>query len=333
MSGFDFEEQRIKQQIVRLDAKRVLLQMPQGLKPQATRLAKLVEDYGAVPIISSDPCYGACDIAETEAASLGVDLIVHFGHTRLVKEEKTPTLYIEAYSDIKIDAAVTQALPLLSSYRSVGLVTSIQHILTVETAKQLLTQAGKVVFVGDAGQMGYAGQVIGCNYSNATAITRQVDAFLFLGGGMFHALGVALATGKPTVVADPYDSRAYTVDDEAGRILKQRYAGIQEAKNAKSISILVGLKPGQKHLDYALQVKAMAEKTGRAAFVLAGRELTPEVLLDFTSIDAYVNTACPRISLDAPGKFKKPMLTVNEFRVVCGEVSWTDMLKKGLFEN
>ena len=67
--------------------------------------------------------------------------------------------------------------------------------------------------------------------------------------------------------------------------------------------------------------------------MLAGREITPETLLEFPNLDAYVNTACPRISMDAPGKFQKPILTVNEFMVVCGEVLWTDMLRKGLFEN
>ncbi len=333
MSTFDFEEQRIKQEITRSDAKRVLLQMPQGLKPQATRIAKIVEDYGAVPIISSDPCYGACDIAETDAASLGVDLIVHFGHARIIKEEKTPTLYVEAYANIQIETAVTQALPLLAAYRNIGLATSIQHIKTIDIAKQILTEAGKVVFIGNMGQMDYAGQVIGCNYSNATAINRQVDAFLFVGGGMFHAIGIALGTSKPTIVADPYDNRAYSITNEAQRIIKQRYAGIQEAQNAKSVGILVGLKPGQKHFDQALKVKKFAEMTGRAAYLLAGREITPETLMEFPSIDVYVNTACPRISLDAPGKFQKPILTVNEFMVVCGEVSWLDMLKKGLFEN
>ena len=331
--SFDFEEQRIKQEIARLEAKRVLLQMPQGLKPQATRIAKIVEDFGAVPIISSDPCYGACDIAETEAASLGVDLIVHFGHARILKEEKTPTLYVEAFANIQIETAVAQALPLLDAYRSVGLATSIQHVKSLDTAKQILTDAGKVVFTGDAGQMDYPGQVIGCNYSNVTDIARQVDVFLFVGGGMFHALGIALGTSKPTIVADPYDNRAYSINEEAQRIIKQRYVGIQEAQNAKSIGILVSFKPGQKHLDQALKIKKLAENTGRAAFLLAGREITPEVIMEFPTIDAYVNTACPRISLDAPGKFQKPILTVNEFKVVCGEVSWTDTLKKGLFEN
>ena len=71
----------------------------------------------------------------------------------------------------------------------------------------------------------------------------------------------------------------------------------------------------------------------RSAFLLAGREIAPDTLLEFPSIDAYVNTACPRISLEAPQKFSKPVLTVNEFMVAVGEDSWENMLKKGLFEN
>ena len=333
MLGFDFEEQRIKQEIARLGAKRVLLQMPQGLKPEATKIAKTVEACGAVAIISADPCYGACDIAVNEAEGLGADLIVHFGHAKMVKQERVPTIYVEARASVNMDAAVLQAIPLLTNYTRIGLTTSIQHISALNQTKQILTDAGKVVLIGDAGQMGYAGQVIGCNYSNAKSIADQVDAFLFIGGGMFHALGIALGTSKLTIIADPYDNRAYSITDEAQRLLKQRFANIQEAKDAKTFGLLVGLKPGQKHLDNAIKVKVLAEKAGCSAFLLAGREITPEVLLEFPSIDAYVNTACPRISLDAPGKFQKPILTVNEFMVVCGESSWENMLKKGLFEN
>ncbi len=333
MKGFDFEEQRIKKEILKLGAKRVLLQMPQGLKPQATAIAKIVEACGAVAVISADPCYGACDIAVCEAEELGVDLIVHFGHAKMVRQSRIPTLYVETRANVSVDAAVIQALPLLNGYGRVGLATSVQHLETLKQVKQILTDLGKTVLIGNAGQLEYAGQVIGCNYSNVKTVADQVDAFLFIGGGIFHALGIALGTSKPTIIADPYDNRAYSITDQAQRLLKQRFASIQEAANAKTFGILVGLKPGQKHLERALWVKALAEKNGREAFILAGRELTPETLLEFPSIDAFVNTACPRISLDTPGKFQKPILTVNEFMVICGEDSWENMLKKGLFEN
>jgi 2-(3-amino-3-carboxypropyl)histidine synthase len=262
-----------------------------------------------------------------------VDLIVHFGHAKMVKHEPTPTIYVEARVTLTVDSAVVQSFPLLSNYTIIGLATSVQHLQMLDQARGILVQAGKTVIIGNTGQMGYPGQVSGCNYSNVKSIVNEVEAFLFVGGGMFHALGIALSTSKPTIIADPYESRAYSISAEAQKILKQRFAIIQEAKNAKTLGIFVGLKPGQKHLDVALQLKELAEKNGKTAYLMAAREINPETLLEFPSIDAYVNTACPRVSLEATGKFGKPVLTVNEFMVVCGEFSWENMLKKGLFEN
>ena len=333
MLGFDFEEERIKQEITKLGAKRVLLQLPEGLKPEAPKIAKSVERAGVTVIISADPCYGACDIAVNEAEALGVDLIVHFGHARMVKHERVPTVYVEARATVAVDKAVEDSLHLLSNYTKIGLATSVQHLQTLNQTREILTHAGKTVIIGDAGQMSYAGQVSGCNYSNVKSIADEVEAFLFVGGGMFHALGVALSTSKPTFIADPYDNRAFQINNEAQRILRQRFASIEEAKKAKAFGVLVGLKPGQKHFDVALKVKELAEKNGKTAYLLASKEITPETLLEFPSIDAYVNTACPRVSLEAPSKFQKPVLTVSEFMVVCGEASWESLLKKGLFEN
>src|SRR5512138_2230575 len=253
MKGFDFEEERIKQEIVKLSAKRVLLQLPEGLKPEAPKIAKTVEKTGALPIISVDPCYGACDLAMCEAEGLDVDLIVHFGHAKMIKHEKVHTIYVEARATIPIEAAIFQAMPLLEKYKKIGLATSVQHLQMLDQTRQLLTLAGKTIVVGDSGKIAYAGQVSGCNYSNAKSIADEVEAFLFVGGGVFHALGIALSTGKPTIIADPYDNRAFTVNAQADKMLKQRFASIQEAKEAKTFGVLVGLKPGQEHFETALK--------------------------------------------------------------------------------
>ena len=149
MLGFDFEEKRIKQEITKLGAKRVLLQMPEGLKPEAPKLAEIIEKCGALAIISADHCYGACDIALSEAEGLGVDLIVHFGHAKMVKHEPVPTIYVEARATVTLDKAVEQSLPLLSSYTSIGLATSVQHLQILNIAREILTYAGKNVIVGD----------------------------------------------------------------------------------------------------------------------------------------------------------------------------------------
>lgn len=333
MKGFDFEEERLKQEIARLGAKRVLLQLPEGLKPEAPRLAKIIEKTGALPIVSADPCYGACDLATSEAESLAVDLIIHFGHAKLLKHEKIPTLYLETRATLTVDSAVEASLALLTRYSKIGLATTVQHVQTLDAVREILVRAGKVVVIGDAGRISYPGQVVGCDFSNVKSVAQEVDAFLFVGGGKFHALGVALATSKPTIVADPYDKTAYSVDKEVQKILKQRWASIEEAGRAKIFGVLISLKPGQKHFDEAVKIKDTVEKMGKTAFLFATREILPETLMEFPTVDAYVNTACPRISLDDASKFRKPVLTVNEFMVVSGESSWENLLKKGLFEN
>jgi 2-(3-amino-3-carboxypropyl)histidine synthase len=333
VKGFDFEEERLKQEISKTNAKRVLLQMPEGLKPEAPRIAKMVEKAGALPIISADPCYGACDLATSEAEALGVDLLVHFGHAKLLKHEKVPTLYLEARATLAVDAAIFSSLPLLKKYGRIGLATTVQHVQVLDLVREILVNAGKTVEVGDTRRLAYPGQVIGCDFSNVKSIAPDVDAFLFVGGGKFHALGVALATSKPTVIADPYGGVAYSVTEEVQKIIKQRYASIGEASKAKSFGVLVSLKPGQKHLDEALKIKAAVEGMSKSAYVIAAKEILPDVLAEFPTIEAYVNTACPRISLDDASKFKKPVLTLQEFKVVSGEVSWEKLLKDGLFEN
>ena len=109
----------------------------------------------------------------------------------MVKHEQIPTIYVEARATVSVDEAVVQALPLLKDYTTIGLATSVQHLQTLNQAREILTRAGKTVIIGDTGQMAYPGQVSGCNYSNAKSIADEVEAFLFVGGGMFHALGIA----------------------------------------------------------------------------------------------------------------------------------------------
>jgi len=332
-STFDFEEKRLTQEIKRHRAKRVLIQLPEGLKPQGPRIAEVVEETGAVAIVSADPCYGACDLAVQEAECLKADLIVHYGHSPMSsKPERPPVTYIEAKSTITLKPAVEKALPLLRTSNQIGLVTTAQHAERLDEAKATLLVAGKSVAVGDAGRLKYAGQVVGCDYSNAHSIANEVDAFLFIGGGRFHAIGVALATSKPTVVADPYEARAYLVDHEAERIRKQRWASIQEAMRAQSFGVLIGLKSGQKRLEKALEISKRLKAAGKKPILLAIREVTPDSLMQYPTIDAYVNTACPRISLDDASRFNKPVLTTNEAFVIAGEITWEHLLKKGWFE-
>jgi len=328
---FELEESRLKEEISKRGAKRVLLQLPDGLKPQGPRLAAVIEHAGADAIISGDPCYGACDLPLCEAESLKVDLVVHYGHTGMVGDEKTraPTIYVEARADIGIEKVVEMSLSHLELWHRIGLATTIQHIHMLSEARQVLEAAGKTVYVGDAGHMKYPGQVLGCDYSNAKSVSAKVEAFLFVGGGRFHALGLSLATMKPIVVADPFEQRAYPIEAEGQKTLKRRWSEISQARKAETFGVIVGLKPGQMSVETALEIKKDLERSGKKAVLLALREIVPGALMQFPTIEAHVNTACPRIALDEPSAFTKPVLTVREAYVALGKIGWEDLLNEG----
>jgi len=294
-------------------------------------LAAIAEKAGALAMVSADPCYGACDLATLDAKTLDADLIVHYGHSEMVEQQQVPTVYMEAKAKVSVREAVKRAIPLLKSWNKIGLITTVQHVQALDEARELLLEAGKTIAIGDAGHMKSPGQVTGCDYGNAKAVSKEIDAFLFVGGGRFHALGATLATAKPTIIADPFEKRAYSIEKEAQRILRQRWASISEAEKAESFGVLVGLKTGQNRLEEALKIKEKLEKSGRDATLLAVREITPEVLMQFPTIDAFVNTACPRVSLDETSKFLKPVLTSEEAFVLLGETDWEELCRRGLF--
>ena len=327
---FNLEEERLGEEIKKRGAKRVLLQLPDGLKPLAARLASIVERAGASVIISGEPCYGACDVALAEAKELNADLIIHYGHTMMLRDLDIPTIYFEAHAEIPVEEAVRKAIDLLKPWRRIGLATTVQHVKKLEAARRILSSAGKEVHVGNASSILHPGQVLGCDYTNAKAISQNVEAFLFVGGGRFHPLGLALTTMKPVVAADPFECRAYSLDADARRILRQRWAEIEEARKAETYGVIIGLKPGQKRLREAFRVKNKIEEAGKKAYLISLREITDQMLRNFREFEAYINTACPRISIDEAAAFRQPVLTLKEAYVVLGEMSWEKLLEKGI---
>ena len=78
---YDFEIPRIRREIKKRDAKRVLLQFPDGMKPYATVIVDALESNvsGVEFMIWLGSCYGACDVPAVEEK---VDLVVQFGHSK-----------------------------------------------------------------------------------------------------------------------------------------------------------------------------------------------------------------------------------------------------------
>lgn len=307
----DFEIERIVELAQENKARVLLLQFPEGLKRYGPQVAKRIKEHVNVKVLlSGNPCYGACDLDYDTKA----DLLVHFGHAEIPDRTARNVYFVEVRSDVDVIPTVNEALALINGHR-VGIVTNVQHIHTLDAVRSHLESAGLRCFVGYGdSRVKYRGQVLGCNFSSARAV--DVEEYLYVGSGTFHALGVALATGKRVIIADPLLRKTSIADVDL--IIKQRYALITKAMDARTFCVLASTKTGQQRLNLACTLVEEAIERGYEAYTVTINEVTPWTLYQFPA-DAYVNTACPRIAIDDSGQFKAPMLTPVEFEMILGK--------------
>ena len=100
-------------------------------------------------------------------------------------------------------------------------------------------------------------------------------------------------------------------------------------KEAKNVGIIVEIKPGQQFGSPKYLLKKL-RAAGKTAVVITMSELTPDKIMNFYSIDAFIELACPRIALDDFAKYHKPILTFKEALVALGEKTWDDILESGI---
>ena len=319
MSNHQLEILDVIDKIKDLKAVTVGLQFPEGLKVHAIKVARKIEkETGATVIISADPCYGACDVADVDMRD-SVDVLVHFGHRPLPIDYEIPVIFVDARSDMDVLGCVEDSMRLLNGYKRIGLVTTTQHLHLLDEIADFLEKNGKEILT-HPGTGTTRGQVLGCNFSSIKNL--NADAFLYVGSGNFHALGIKLFTNKPVVVADPYLGEAREIDEFADRILRIRSARIAKAMDAERFGIIVSSKKGQSRLALAKTLKDMLKEEGREGYILLLDDVSPNALLPFMDLDAFVMTACPRIAIDDSKMYKKPLLTPQELEIVIGRREW-----------
>jgi len=291
-------------------AKRIALQFPAGLKRKAAWYAGELRKAGFDVIISGDPCYGACDLSLGLLRDGDVDVLVHVGHAPVDHQPDVIFLPFPVDFDMQV---LDRAIPLLKGPVT-GLVTTVQHAHLVSAMEDYLRAKGIDVRVAEgSGRAPLRGQVLGCCFT--TARETGAGEILFVGTGVFHPIGIALSTKARVVALDPLAGTAELVSGDA--LMRRRFAVIEKARGAKSIGILVSTKTGQRRMELARRLAALSPD----AVIVPLQEITPDELLDL-GFGCYVNTACPRLAYDDQVRFPAPVLSPQEFEILCGVRSW-----------
>ncbi|MFC6953448.1 diphthamide biosynthesis enzyme Dph2 [Halorubellus litoreus] len=316
---WDYELDRIVDAVHDRDAKKVGLQFPEGLKRRgpavADDLRELVPDDVTI-MLSGQPCYGACDL--DTFLMRRTDVFVHFGHSPMKESDKI--IYVPLFSNVDVEPIMEESLEELPDPDvddEVGLVTTAQHMNLFGDMREWLEARGYEVHTrrGDD-RLTHEGQVLGCNYASADV---DADHILYVGGGKFHPLGLAMEhPEKKVVIADPVNNVVTVADTE--KFMKQRYGAVHRAMDAEKWGVIFCTKIGQGRFDQAQEIIDGNDD----AYLITMDEVTPDRLRNF-DMDAFVNTGCPRITTDDGPQFHKPMLTPGEYEIAVGNKPLEDL--------
>ncbi len=189
--------------------------------------------------------------------------------------------------------------------KRIGLATTVQFLDYINEIKQFLENKNISVFVGKIKQK-YDSQLLGCDQGAAVKIKDNVDAFLYIGTGVFHPLGISLNVDKEVFCYDPIHAIMSKIDrKQVEKYNAKRKGAYLKFLEANEIGFLVSLKPGQNNFKKAVEWKSKLK--GKNRYIFAFDTLDFNQIENFPFIECWVNTACNRI-LDDYDKFPKPLV-------------------------
>ncbi len=299
-------------------AKKVFLQIPEGLKIRAEGIIEQLEEEGLEVFTSMDPCFGACDLKQKEAKLMDCDTILHLGHSAFVEKTSIPVIYAPLHYDLgkEFNTTAKSLIDYLKKekIKKIGLTTTVQFIKYLKILKTELKKEGIEAIIGK-GKRTTDGQVLGCNYSSAEV---NAGTIVYLGDGLFHPLGIHYATQKRVILLNPFDSKVRELADEKNDFLKKRILLIERAKEANNYAILVSTKEGQNRISEAQKIKKELEKAGKTAKIYTMDFISNDTMLGVKA-EAFINTACPRISIDDFMQYKLPIINKTEVPFLLGK--------------
>jgi len=217
------------------------------------------------------------------------------------------TLFIEARSniEIKLPSFAYSKLP-----KNIALLTTVQHIHKINEVKKQLEKNKKKVSLLKGKHSKYKGQILGCDVLHLKP-NKNIQAFLYIGTGVFHPKELLLTQEKPVFIYNPVSKKFYELDKkEIASIKKRKKGAYLKFLSSKSIGVIISIKPGQYNLKQALKLKQKYKN--KRFFYLLFDTVDLNELENFPFIECFVNTACPRIAYDDAIKTKKSIINIED---------------------
>lgn len=212
--------------------------------------------------------------------------------------------------------------------RNLAVAGTIQFGGAIRGAKVELERLGFRVLVPQAKPLS-AGEVLGCtaprvsnkDFRDGDGSNGEDDlVIVFVSDGRFHLEAFMIANpGVKTFRYDPYLGRLFLEEYDHKGMKSSRMKAVLKAREAKSWGVVLGTlgRQGNPKILERLE-KKMGEK-GMSWTVVLMSEISPaRIALFEDSIDAWIQIACPRLSIDWGDAFERPLLNPFEAEIALG---------------
>ncbi len=133
---------------------------------------------------------------------------------------------------------------------------------------------------------------------------------------------------NPLVVAYRYDpySKIMTREGYDVKSMKdRRMSAITEARGASVFGLILGSLGRQGNPVIFNRIKALLKARNKTIIPFIMAEIQPAKLAKITSVDAWIQVACPRLSIDWGTEYEKPLLSPYELEVMLNETAWQEV--------
>ena len=190
-------------------------------------------------------------------------------------------IYVPAKAKSEVNAEKIQSLKLPES---IAIAYSIQYEDIAKQIYAILSKKNKVTEMI---------QVLGCSKPR---FSKDTKAILLISSGEFHAISLAFETKLPIYILQSDKLRRIS-DEEISAFEKKKLASYMKFLNSEKVGILVSSKPGQENLKRAIDIKKSLKD--KKPYLFLSNEILSGEFENFRDINAWINTACPRLDLDS----------------------------------
>lgn len=121
---------------------------------------------------------------------------------------------------------------------------------------------------------------------------------------------------------NPYNQQFTEEKYDTEKMQKIRLSEVDKARDAKFFGIILGTLGRQGSTTILEELENLFEKRNRDFFVVLMSEISLDKLKRFEDVDAWVQIACPRLSIDWGHFSEKPLLNTYEAFLCLNEVEW-----------